>query len=125
MTPEEPLTSREREIIKLIAEGKSSKDIAELLFISIRTVQHHRANILRKLNVKKTADLIVCHPEGLRHTLGLLTVLSATPPRGFCLSTLPSLPCLLGSALHRNLSAMHFLPMLLGPYRYFCLKEIR
>jgi DNA-binding NarL/FixJ family response regulator len=56
--PEEPLTNREREIVKLIAEGKSSKEIGELLFISSRTVQHHRANIMRKLNFKKTADLI-------------------------------------------------------------------
>ncbi len=56
--PEEPLTTREREIIKLIAEGKSSKEMAALLFISSRTVQHHRANIMRKLNIKKTADLV-------------------------------------------------------------------
>ena len=56
--PEEPLTIREREIVKLIAEGKSSKEIGELLFISSRTVQHHRANIMRKLNLKKTADLV-------------------------------------------------------------------
>jgi DNA-binding NarL/FixJ family response regulator len=56
--PEEPLTTREREIIKLIAEGKSSKEIGELLFISSRTVQHHRANIMRKLQLKKTADLV-------------------------------------------------------------------
>jgi DNA-binding NarL/FixJ family response regulator len=55
---EERLTIREREIVKLIAEGKSSKEIGEFLFISIRTVQHHRANIMRKLNFKKTADLI-------------------------------------------------------------------
>jgi DNA-binding NarL/FixJ family response regulator len=57
--PEEPLTVREREIIKLIAEGKSSKEIGQLLFISSRTVQHHRANIMRKLNLKKTADLVM------------------------------------------------------------------
>ena len=56
--PEEPLTIREREIVKLIAEGKSSKEIGELLFISSRTVQHHRANVMRKLNLKKTADLV-------------------------------------------------------------------
>jgi len=56
--PEDPLTIREREIIKLIAEGKSKQEIGELLFISSRTVQHHRANIMRKLNVKKTADLV-------------------------------------------------------------------
>ena len=57
-SPREPLTTREREIIKLIAEGKSSKEVADLLFISSRTVQHHRANIMRKLNLKKTADLV-------------------------------------------------------------------
>jgi len=56
--PSEILTTREREIIKLIAEGKSSKEIAGLFFISSRTVQHHRANIMRKLNFKKTADLV-------------------------------------------------------------------
>ncbi|MGD0215950.1 MAG: response regulator transcription factor [Desulfobaccales bacterium] len=56
--PGQHLTTREREIIKLIAEGKSSKEVGELLFISSRTVQHHRANIMRKLNVKKTADLV-------------------------------------------------------------------
>ena len=57
--PDEPLTNREREIVKLIAEGKSSKEIGELLFISNRTVQHHRTNIMRKLNLKKTADLVM------------------------------------------------------------------
>jgi DNA-binding NarL/FixJ family response regulator len=56
--PGEVLTTREREIIKLIAEGKSSKEVADLLFISSRTVQHHRANILKKLNIRKTADLV-------------------------------------------------------------------
>ena len=56
--PTEILTIREREIIKLIAEGKSSRDIAGLLYISSRTVQHHRANLMKKLNLKKTADLV-------------------------------------------------------------------
>lgn len=55
----EILTIREREIVKLIAEGKTSKEIGELLFISTRTVQHHRANLMRKLNLKKTADLVM------------------------------------------------------------------
>jgi len=58
LAAEEPLSIREREIVKLIAEGKSSKQIGELLFISSRTVQHHRANIMKKLNLKKTADLV-------------------------------------------------------------------
>ena len=52
------LTTREREVLKLIAEGKSSKEIGDLLFISVRTVEHHRANIMEKLNLKNTADLV-------------------------------------------------------------------
>ena len=52
------LTIREREVLKLIAEGKSSKEIAALLCISVRTIHHHRANIMKKLKIKKTADLI-------------------------------------------------------------------
>ncbi len=54
----EPLTVREREILKLIAEGKSSKEIATLLCISIRTVERHRANVMDKLRVRRTADLV-------------------------------------------------------------------
>jgi len=54
----ERLTLREREVLKLIAEGKSSKEIGDLLFISVRTVERHRANIMEKLNLKKTADLV-------------------------------------------------------------------
>lgn len=56
--PLEYLTIREREILKLIAEGKSNKEIADLLFISVRTVEHHRANLMEKLNLKKTADVV-------------------------------------------------------------------
>jgi DNA-binding NarL/FixJ family response regulator len=54
----EPLTTREREVLKLIAEGISNKEIADLLFISIRTVENHRANMMRKLNIKSVANLI-------------------------------------------------------------------
>ena len=54
----EPLTTREREVIKLIAEGKSSKEVADLLFISARTVERHRANIMSKLKLKNTADMV-------------------------------------------------------------------
>jgi len=56
--PFERLTTREREVLKLIAEGKSNKEIADLLFISVRTVEHHRANIMKKLSLKKTADVV-------------------------------------------------------------------
>ena len=54
----EVLTTREKEVLKLIAEAKTSKEIADLFHISIRTVQHHRANMMRKLNIKKSAELI-------------------------------------------------------------------
>ena len=54
----ELLTTREKEVLKLIAEGKSSGEIGNLLFISTRTVEHHRANIMKKLNAKRSADLI-------------------------------------------------------------------
>lgn len=54
----EVLTIREKEVLKLVAEGKESKEIADLLFISIYTVNNHRANIIRKLKIKKTVDLV-------------------------------------------------------------------
>ena len=54
----DPLTPREREVLKLIAEGKSSKEIASLLFISFFTVNNHRANIMEKLSLKKATDLV-------------------------------------------------------------------
>ncbi len=54
----EELTVRQREILKLIAEGKSNKEIGDLLFISVRTVERHRANMMSKLNIRKTAELV-------------------------------------------------------------------
>ena len=56
--PQEDLTTRERQILKLVAEGKTSEEIASLLFISTRTVQNHRANMMKKLNINRTADLV-------------------------------------------------------------------
>ncbi len=57
--PRKPgLTNREREILKLIAEGKSSSEIADTLSISIHTIGRHRANIKSKLSLSKTADLV-------------------------------------------------------------------
>jgi len=51
------LTLREREVLKLVSEGKSSKEIAALLFISVRTAEHHRANLKKKLDIHRTAEL--------------------------------------------------------------------
>ncbi len=52
------LTNRGREILKLVAEGKTSAEIADLLEISVHTVLRHRAIIKKRLNLKKTADLV-------------------------------------------------------------------
>jgi len=53
-----PLTTREREVLKLLAEGKRAQEIAELLFISVNTVRRHRYNIMEKLKINNMADLV-------------------------------------------------------------------
>jgi DNA-binding NarL/FixJ family response regulator len=55
--PEDPLTAREQEVVKLIAEGYSTKQIAEALVISEKTVERHRANILEKLGMHDRVEL--------------------------------------------------------------------
>jgi DNA-binding NarL/FixJ family response regulator len=55
--PEDPLTPRELEVIKLIAEGNTSDEIATALVISRKTVDHHRSNILEKLGMRNVAEL--------------------------------------------------------------------
>jgi DNA-binding NarL/FixJ family response regulator len=55
--PEDPLTSREQEVVKLIAEGHTSEEIAQTLVISKKTVERHRANILDKLGMRNRVDL--------------------------------------------------------------------
>ena len=53
------LTPREREILQLVAEGKSNKEVANLLHLSVYTVETHRANIMEKLNLKSVPELIL------------------------------------------------------------------
>jgi two-component system response regulator NreC len=55
----ELLTLREREILQLIAEGKSNKEIANMLYLSLYTVETHRSNILEKLNLHSVPELIL------------------------------------------------------------------
>ncbi|TCN32917.1 DNA-binding NarL/FixJ family response regulator [Kribbella orskensis] len=55
--PAEILTVREEEVLKLVAEGHSSKEIAEKLFISAKTVERHRSNMLHKLGLRDRLDL--------------------------------------------------------------------
>lgn len=52
------LTTREKEVLKLVAEGRESREIASVLFISINTVNNHRANLIKKLKIKKSVDLV-------------------------------------------------------------------
>lgn len=53
----ETLTDRERQVLKLIAEGRTNKEIADYLFISVKTVEKHRANLMRKLNLHNASAL--------------------------------------------------------------------
>ena len=52
------LSHREIEIVSLIQKGLSSKEIADMLFVSVKTIEVHRYNVLRKLNLKNAAALV-------------------------------------------------------------------
>jgi DNA-binding NarL/FixJ family response regulator len=52
------LTAREREVLKLIAEGNTNQEIADLLYLSRKTVETHRGNIMEKLDMHKVTDLV-------------------------------------------------------------------
>jgi len=54
----EPLTPREREIVQLLAEGKSNKEVADALGISTKTIETHRATVMRKLELKSFAEMV-------------------------------------------------------------------
>ena len=56
--PADPLTSRERQVLQLISEGKSTKDVACLLGISAKTAESHRARLMHKLDIHETASLV-------------------------------------------------------------------
>ncbi len=54
----DPLTSRERQVLQLVGEGKSSKEVATLLGISIKTAESHRSRLMQKLDIHETASLV-------------------------------------------------------------------
>jgi len=56
--PEEPLTPREQEVLKLIAEAHTNREIAEVLHLSEKTVESHRGNLLRKLGMRDRVELV-------------------------------------------------------------------
>src|SRR6266567_4366649 len=55
--PSDPLTIRERQVLQLIAEGRSTKDVASLLGISVKTAESHRTRLMQKLDIHETASL--------------------------------------------------------------------
>jgi len=57
-TPFDLLTDREREVLQLIAEGYTNREVAKSLFISVKTVEAHRAHIMQKLNIHEIARLV-------------------------------------------------------------------
>ena len=56
--PANPLSHRERQVLQLIAEGKSTKEVAALLGVSVKTAESHRTHIMSKLDVHETASLV-------------------------------------------------------------------
>lgn len=56
--PSDPLSIRERQVLQLIAEGKSTKDVASLLGISTKTAESHRSRLMKKLDIHETASLV-------------------------------------------------------------------
>jgi len=57
-TPSAPLTPREREVLQLVAEGKSTKEVAEILKVEVKTAETHRTNIMKKLDIHDIASLV-------------------------------------------------------------------
>ena len=53
------LTDREREVLQLLAEGRSNKEVAALLDVGVSTVETHRANLMQKLNLHNTAEIVL------------------------------------------------------------------
>ena len=57
-SPGKPISDRERQVLQLVAEGKTTKEIASLLNISVKTAESHRSNLMEKLNIHDTAGLV-------------------------------------------------------------------
>src|ERR1044072_6069377 len=77
----ETLSDREREVFQLIAEGKTNKDIAAILFISPSTVETHRARIMEKLDVHSAAEIVLyAVPRGVTRSFVPADVRRPTRP---------------------------------------------
>jgi DNA-binding NarL/FixJ family response regulator len=53
------LTAREREVLQLLAEGRSNKEVAAVLEVGLSTIETHRANLMQKLNLHNTAEIVL------------------------------------------------------------------
>jgi DNA-binding NarL/FixJ family response regulator len=71
----ETLTSRERDVFHLAAEGHTNPEISQRLFIGVRTVEGYRANLMRKLGLRNQTDLVRYALQG-----GPLSIKTQTPP---------------------------------------------
>ena len=58
LAEEDPLSDREREVLRLLALGHTNQEIAKMLYISVRTAETHRAHIMQKLRLQTRADLV-------------------------------------------------------------------
>jgi DNA-binding NarL/FixJ family response regulator len=56
--PADPLTPRERQVLQLIAEGKTTKEVAQILGMSVKTAEFHRSRLMEKLDIHETASLV-------------------------------------------------------------------
>jgi len=72
------LTPRERQILKLLAEGRSAKEVANLLNLSVRTVESHRFNLMRKIGVHNKVELLT---YALRQKIIKIPALQEPQPR--------------------------------------------
>jgi two-component system response regulator NreC len=57
-SPEDPLTGRERQVLQLVAEGKTTKEIAVILGVSVKTAESHRSTLMQKLDIHSTAEVV-------------------------------------------------------------------
>jgi DNA-binding NarL/FixJ family response regulator len=76
------LTRREREVVQLLAEGKTTKEVAVALGMSVKTAETHRANIMRKLNFHSVSQLVVYAVRN--NIIQVVPFSAAAPPRSSC-----------------------------------------
>jgi len=79
--PRDRLTPREREVVQLLAEGKSTKEVAGVLGLSVKTAETHRSNVMRKLNLHSVSQLVL---YAVRNNLVQIPPRVSAPVAGEC-----------------------------------------